>query len=81
MLIGVLSRIGFTNSSSNTNISTAGLQSSSFMSALKKIANQLSKKTAIEHCALIDVCPEVDCSPAVEMSAFDDESVKPIRGW
>ena len=27
------------------------------------------------------VCPEEDCSPAVEMSAFDDEFVKPIRGW
>ena len=25
--------------------------------------------------------PEEDCSPAVEMSAFDDEFVKPIHGW
>ena len=30
---------------------------------------------------LLDVCPEEDCSPAVETSAFDDEFVKPIRGW
>ena len=30
-----------------------------------------------------DICPEEDCSPAVETSAlnFDDEFVKPIRGW
>ena len=28
-----------------------------------------------------DVCPEEDCSPAVETSAFDDEFMKPIRGW
>ena len=24
---------------------------------------------------------EEDCSPAVETSAFDDEFVKPVRGW
>ena len=28
-----------------------------------------------------DVCYEEDCSPAVEVSAFDDKFVKPIRGW
>ena len=26
-------------------------------------------------------CPEEDCSPAVKISAFDEEFVKPIRGW
>ena len=39
-------------------VSTAGLQSSSLMSALKKTAAQQSKRRA-----------------------FDDEFVKPIRGW
>ena len=60
------------------------------MSALKKTAAQQSKRRQTHHqmptfdcwaAVFFDVCPEEDCSPAVEMSAFDYEFVKLIRGW
>ena len=49
-----------------------------YKAAYECVANRLAVNFT---CTCIDVCPEEDCSPAVETSAFDDEFVKPICGW
>ena len=52
------------------------------LSTNHELASQtLSSNADCWAAVFIDVCPEEDCSLAVETSAFDDEFVKPIRGW
>ena len=52
-----------------------------FLSAGMHMTQHPTVLSSTSRSMVYDVRPEEDCSPAVETSAFDDEFLKPIRGW